>query len=470
MKIVPRILTTAALPVLMALPLQAATIESFNVAGWRISAYSNDQTQRFNHCSASVPYQNGVLLIFSIGWDYKWSMGLANPQWRLARGTRHNFTYTIDKTAPVPTVGRAVLDTLLEVELVDTKDVFERFRRGLRLNVDAMGQRFVFNLSSSSAALAAALDCTNKYAKASPGGPGPGRPSGPSARPGPQGPSSGPTAERQYRQDPGGGPYGGPDRRPPGGPYGGPDRGPPGGPYGNPDRGPPGGPYGGGPDRGPPGGPYGGGPDRGPPGGPYSGGPDRSPPGGPYGGGPDRDRPPGPYAGPGGPVPPPQPYSAPGGPPPDPAANSAEAQGLAADIVSGIGFPGFRVLTREQTPQNLQRHDTIWTAEGGITGIVNVEISVGGLDQVASGLTDADQRSCQGAFASARYPSDAGAEGARLMTACTGSNNPTHVGYSIVPRPKGGFYVFAVMGGEDKATVVHDMALKVHEAAGRNRR
>jgi hypothetical protein len=408
MKTFARVLATVVLAASTALPLQARTIESYNVSGWRIGAYSNDRTGQFNHCSASVPYQNGVLLIFSIGWDYKWSMGLANPQWRLPRGSQHNLTYAIDAGAQVPAYGRAVLETLLEVELVDTRDLFERFRRGVRLNVQALGQRYVFNLANSSAALAATLDCTKKYAAAG-GGP---RPYAQPGAPVPPGPSGGPY----------GGPYGG-----------GPDRG---GPYG-------GGPYGGGPDRGGPygGGPYGGGPDRG---GPYGGGPYG---GGPYGG-PDRGQPP------------------PGSP--NRAANSAEAATLAQDVVASLGVPGFRVLTREQTPPALQKHDAIWTADGGITGIVNIEVAVPGLDQVASALTAADQRNCQGAFASARYPTDPGVQGARLMTACTGSSNPTHVGYSITPRPRGGFYVFAVLGGEDRSTAVHETALKVHEAAVRS--
>jgi len=52
--------------------------ESTNIEGWMVQAYSNDKTGQFQHCATSVQYTSGILLLFSIGKEFNWAVGLSN--------------------------------------------------------------------------------------------------------------------------------------------------------------------------------------------------------------------------------------------------------------------------------------------------------------------------------------------------------------------------------------------------------
>src|SRR5262245_54344210 len=75
---------------------QAAVIQETNVHGWIVGAYSDNRTGRFSHCATSVPFRSGISLFFHLSSNYRWTMGLANAQWRLTPGQAFNLTYYID--------------------------------------------------------------------------------------------------------------------------------------------------------------------------------------------------------------------------------------------------------------------------------------------------------------------------------------------------------------------------------------
>ena len=88
---------------------RAATLEEFNVKGWIVGAYSDNRTGLFTHCATSVPYRSGTTLLFHLGSNYQWSMGLHNPQWRNTPGSSIDLMYFIDNGPPIRV--RAVVTT-----------------------------------------------------------------------------------------------------------------------------------------------------------------------------------------------------------------------------------------------------------------------------------------------------------------------------------------------------------------------
>lgn len=144
-------------------PARAATLETFNIGGWVGGAYSNDRTGEFSHCAVSIPYRSGIVLLFSVGRNLTWSMGLSNAQWRLTPGAEYDLTYYIDGGASVLARGRALNPVLIEVPLSNSTALFDDFRRGRVLTVLSAGATFTFSLKNSGKALAATLECTQRY-------------------------------------------------------------------------------------------------------------------------------------------------------------------------------------------------------------------------------------------------------------------------------------------------------------------
>ncbi len=142
---------------------RGATIEEFNVRGWVVGAYSDNRTGQFTHCATSVPYRSGTTLFFYLSRSYQWSMGLHNPMWRSMPGASIELMYYIDSGPP--TRVRALVNNLgmVSIPLADSRALFETFKRGRRLFVVDSRERFGFDLTNSSKALAAVYDCVQRH-------------------------------------------------------------------------------------------------------------------------------------------------------------------------------------------------------------------------------------------------------------------------------------------------------------------
>ncbi|KAB2919950.1 MAG: hypothetical protein F9K29_03585 [Hyphomicrobiaceae bacterium] len=319
---------------------KAATLESSMVEGWLVGAYTNDQTGKFNHCATSVRYQSGIYLIFSIGRNFAWSMGFASPRWKLTRGAEYNLYYYIDTGPGMSVRGRAVSSQLVEVVLTDSHTLFESFRRGYQLTVQAADDKFTFNLTNSSKALAATLECARRHV--APTQEAATNPFGPRQQPTP------PDAKPSIAQS---------DAR-------------------------------------------------------------------------------------------------------------AEAAVVVANVLSAAGLPGFRVLTYDETPADLRLHHAVWVSQN-LAGSLRIfpRDAAKNVEELASYVMARDAQDCKGVFASGRYPTSPETGAARLMTGCSSTNAPVDISYTIAPRAKGGFYLFATMGTGGNAEPVKDAGVKLHEAA-----
>lgn len=144
-------------------PAQGAEIARYGVQNWQISVYTNDYGGGFSHCSAGVPYQNGIIMFLTITRQFRWSVSFYDPAWQLANGANYPVAMSIDGGPAFMENAFARNSQLAVVELPDSMPLFNVFRRGYQLRVNAAGQAFFFNLNGSNAALVALTQCVNSY-------------------------------------------------------------------------------------------------------------------------------------------------------------------------------------------------------------------------------------------------------------------------------------------------------------------
>jgi hypothetical protein len=140
------------------------TLQSFRVGNWNVGAYARDG-RRFTHCAASMTYDSGTKMLFSIERDYRWSMGLANRDWRLQRGNVYELAFFIDAATPISMKAEALDSTTVFIGLADSAALFDRFRRGNQLRVASTHSVFTFNLADTSAMLARLHDCVRRHSQ-----------------------------------------------------------------------------------------------------------------------------------------------------------------------------------------------------------------------------------------------------------------------------------------------------------------
>jgi hypothetical protein len=138
---------------------QAGTLGSWQLYGWTVGAYSDDQTGKFGFCSAETAYNSGIGLMFSIHADGKWAMSFAHPAWQLTEQAVYPLQYEIDSGPMLSGRGTAVTKTLVLVPLEDSAVLFQMFKQGRQLKVFAAGQTFAFNLTNTSKVLEGVAGC-----------------------------------------------------------------------------------------------------------------------------------------------------------------------------------------------------------------------------------------------------------------------------------------------------------------------
>src|SRR3569833_19351 len=77
---------------------QAGTLEERNVAGWDLTAYSDDGG-RFMACYVGAPYQSGISLGFMVFSNFEWEMDLFNADWSLHKGDQFVVALSVDGSA-----------------------------------------------------------------------------------------------------------------------------------------------------------------------------------------------------------------------------------------------------------------------------------------------------------------------------------------------------------------------------------
>jgi hypothetical protein len=134
-------------------------------------------------------------------------------------------------------------------------------------------------------------------------------------------------------------------------------------------------------------------------------------------------------------------------------AHQAEAAILLANIMSAAKVTGYTLGTPEQATK--MSVDAVWTSPS-IVGTLLIAPAMRVDDPEVQGIViGTEARTCKGGFMSGALPSD-GASGLRIITTCQPTGQPQRsTYYFLVPRPKGGLYLFTTAttsnGGREDA-------------------
>src|SRR5919201_1576209 len=95
----------------------ADTFRKFDVGSWQAAAYSFEGTRNFSHCAAVGKYKSGIFVVFAVDRKYNWSIGFANPDWKLEKGATYDLALSIDGGSRILTKGKAIGTNHVEVPL-----------------------------------------------------------------------------------------------------------------------------------------------------------------------------------------------------------------------------------------------------------------------------------------------------------------------------------------------------------------
>lgn len=412
----------------------AGTLETGKVHNWTTGAYTNDQTGEFTRCSMSVAYKSGISLLFSIDKKYDWAMALINDKWRLNVGETHQVSFRIDNSGAIYSNAKVLTQSMIGIELTDTTQIFNAFRRGQLLVVTAGREDFNFRLDGTSDGLAWLLRCVKRWENYEPpraNSTNPFGPAAPAPSTNPFGGSSGGSGGTGTRADTpppagrelpsGAAILNSPIFRP--------------GATGN------------------------------------TAPPAPAPSPTPFPPAPEvRVAPPPPA-----PVPPPPVIPAPQPtiearvpavvppadalpvarpapvPPPQPAAAASgsiegrvESTIFLASLLASAGMTDYRVMPPGEAPEKHRGADVVFGTPENLVGTVRI---VQGQDArgIANDIIATDARACSGQYASGNVPA-AGGRGdvSHVFTGCDQGGSPASARYSILPRRKGGFFVVGI--------------------------
>ena len=138
------------------------TLEQSTVAGWDLSAYSDDQGQ-FTACYVGAPYQSGISLGFIVYPNFQWEMDLYNSNWSLRKGDQFVIGFSIDGGPQTTRSATASSSHLVSIPLSAEDDTFPRLKHGRLLTVQASGGQFSFRLDGTARSLQAVVECTSRW-------------------------------------------------------------------------------------------------------------------------------------------------------------------------------------------------------------------------------------------------------------------------------------------------------------------
>jgi hypothetical protein len=141
----------------------AAELWSDRLAQWEVGAYSLDDTGEFGGCLASAKYRSGISVLFAISPKFVWSVGFTSPEWHLREGAQYSINYWVDDGQPNFAMARATTERSVIVILKNDIDLFNSFRYGRTLHVNAQATNLGFNLTNTSQVLTYLAKCASAH-------------------------------------------------------------------------------------------------------------------------------------------------------------------------------------------------------------------------------------------------------------------------------------------------------------------
>ena len=122
---------------------------------------SNDGV--YNGCGMYADYSNGITLHFLISRDFDFFLGFHSDQWNLQGVEDLTVQYWIDGYEMRSRPGRVLSSQMATMDVEDRTRIFEEFRQGYILYIDAFGDRVQFDLTGTGEALNQLLNCVRHY-------------------------------------------------------------------------------------------------------------------------------------------------------------------------------------------------------------------------------------------------------------------------------------------------------------------
>jgi hypothetical protein len=156
---------------LLAGPAKAELDEIWNapIANWRIAAYRDRDSGRFNNCAVAVRFNSGIALSFRVDALQRLDLGLVNDAWNWSPGEVPAVRYWVDANPPVDGTATIAGAKEIVVELPPLASFMAQLRRGQTLTVSLKDSPMRFNLAGAARMLGEAQQCAKRYAVAAKG-------------------------------------------------------------------------------------------------------------------------------------------------------------------------------------------------------------------------------------------------------------------------------------------------------------
>lgn len=126
---------------------------------WNGGAYNDDQTKRFSHCAAGVPYRSGITLFVSVTRSFEWILGFYNPAWNLTPGQTVSVAISFDGGPPWSGTAFVRSTNFVTVPMAPNSQLINAFRHSTVMTANASGQVFIFNLNGTSRLMPGLAQC-----------------------------------------------------------------------------------------------------------------------------------------------------------------------------------------------------------------------------------------------------------------------------------------------------------------------
>jgi hypothetical protein len=140
-----------------------AANDSFQISDWAGRAHWNQKDKRLDRCSAQLTNSDKITIIYSLDRHYMWTLELSNPSWNFPTGAVFQVAFGTGDRNYFRQQVAALNAQLVRVQLPDTVNAFEAFRRMPRLELVAGGLTSQFDMAYANEVLTTLTQCVTRF-------------------------------------------------------------------------------------------------------------------------------------------------------------------------------------------------------------------------------------------------------------------------------------------------------------------
>src|SRR5262249_21352367 len=119
---------------------------AFQVGDWVGRAHWNQKDKRLDRCSAQLTNPGKITMIYLLDRHYMWTFDLSSPSWNFPKGSVFEVGFGTSSGGYFRQRVTALDANLVRVQLSDSLNAFEAFRKMLRLELVAGGLTSAFDM------------------------------------------------------------------------------------------------------------------------------------------------------------------------------------------------------------------------------------------------------------------------------------------------------------------------------------